>query len=117
MRLTKKGEAPRPNDAAANADVPATPWDHGMKLLGTGEYDVLGDPRDGRGPDQPGAQSPAPGTDPVDGEEKAEDGQVLTNMTKVSTAGTVDAGLPKSPEPLKTVEPPKPVTPAKTDGK
>ncbi len=114
MKLSKKGEAPKPDDAEAIAAVPFFPWDHALKTLGTGDYDVVGNPRDGRGPDQPGAQSPAPGTDPVEGKESAPDGQVLTNLTKVSATAKVDAGLPASPAPAKNdaPAPPKVAAPA-----
>ena len=102
MRMTEKGKAPKPDDEKAIADVPAVPWDHAMKMLATGDYDVIGMPRAERGPDQPGAQSPAPGVDPLDGsKEKAEDGQTLTNMTAVAAPTVVDGGLPKSPAPAK----------------
>ena len=100
MRMIEKGKAPKPDDEAAIADVPAMPWDHAMKMLATGDYDVVGMPRAERGPDQPGAQSPAPGVDPLDGSrEKAGDGQTLTNMTAVAAPTVVDGGLPKSPAP------------------
>ncbi len=100
MRIIDKGKAPKPDDEKAIAEIPAMPWDHAMKMLGTGDYDVVGLPRAERGPDQPGAQSPAPGVDPVDGsKEKAEDGQTLTNMTAVAAPTVVDGGLPKSPAP------------------
>lgn len=120
MRMTKKGEAPKPDDAEAMAAVPSYPWDHGMKMLGTGDYDLVGNPRDGRGPDQPGAQTPAPGIKPQSGvEEKAEDGQTLTNMTGVAAPSTIDVGLPTLPAPVKIEPVPAPkLSPApKAEGK
>jgi hypothetical protein len=75
-------------------------WDAAQAALATGTYDLA--PSDGeRDVDLPGAQSPAPGTDPVDGEERAAEGHVLTNMTAVAAPETVSAGLAKAPEPPK----------------
>jgi hypothetical protein len=46
MKLVKKRNAPKDDDAVAIAQVPSFPWDHAMKMLATGEYDVVGNPRD-----------------------------------------------------------------------
>ena len=119
MKLVKKGGAPHPDDAAAIAAVPSYPWDGAMAMLATGEYDVVGNPRDGRGPDQPGAQSPAPGTDPANGKETAAEGQMLTNVVPTAATNAVTGGLPTSPVPAKNdaPQPPKVMQPPKADGK
>lgn len=102
MKLAKKGEAPKSDDAEALAAVPAMPWDHAMKMLGTGDYDLVGFPRDGRGPDLPADQSPAPGVDPVDGRETQVEGSPLSNMV-LPVTGAANGGLPREPEPVKSV--------------
>ena len=82
-------------------------WDAAQAALASGAYDLA--PSDGeRDVDLPAAQSPAPGTDPVDGKEQAAEGHVLTNMTAVAAPDTVSSGLQKAPEPPK----PAPVKPA-----
>lgn len=94
-------------------------WDAAQAALASGAYDLA--PSDGeRDVDQPGAQSPAPGTDPKDGEEKAADGQVLTNLTDVAAPGLVSGGLPKAPPPPQPAPAKVPAAPApapKPDGK
>lgn len=102
MRLVKKGEAPKADDTKAMAEVPSYPWDHAMQMLGTGDFDIVGDPRGERGPDQPGAQMPAPGVDPVGSKEKAEDGQVLTNMSAAGKIVDTTGDVSKSPLPPKS---------------
>lgn len=90
MKLIAKGE-----DGAEPVHMS---WDAGLAALASGAYEPV--PLDGaRDIDQPGAQTPAPGTDPKDGEETAAEGHVLTNMTPVAASGVVSDGLPKSPAP------------------
>ena len=90
-------------------------WDAAQAALASGAYDLA--PSDGeRDVDLPAAQSPAPGTDPVDGKEQAAEGHVLTNMTAVAAPETVSSGLqkaPVSPQPAPAKAPaPAPAKPA-----
>lgn len=103
MKLVEKGK-----DGAEPVHMS---WDAAQAALASGAYDVAPDDRE-RDTDQPAAQSPAPGTAPKDGEEKAVEGQVLTNMAPVTAAGTVSDGLPKSPTPPQPAPAKVPAAPA-----
>lgn len=111
MKLKEKGA---PKDANGQ-DAPGLhyPWEGSLKALATdGAFDLVGLPKGAeRGPDQPGAQSPAPGVAPAKGgEEVVIDGEVLTNLSRVST-GTPNGGLPRDPEPMTPIEPAKDAEP------
>lgn len=71
------------------------PWEGAMQAIAAGAAEAYRPDGEERGPDQPGAQSPAPGTDPVGGKERAADGDVLTNIGKPVELGVVSTGLPK----------------------
>lgn len=101
MKLIKKGD--QGSEPGKEPEVFHYPWEAGMAALASGEYDVHGYPREDRGPDQPGAQTPAPGTDPLDGKEEAREGTQLTNVEPATSSSMVDAGLPKDPVPPKSV--------------
>ena len=111
MKIIEKG---KPAEDAVHLS-----WDAGQAALASGAYDLVS-PTTPREADQPAAQMPAPGTDPVDGEEKAADGQVLTNMAPTVPSGVVSAGLPKSPAPPQPAPAKVPLAPQpapKPDGK
>ena len=76
------------------------PWEGSMAALNSGAFDAVGYPTGSeRGPDQPGAQSPAPGVHPLGGEEAAARGDVLTNIGRVG-GEIAGGGLPREPSPM-----------------
>lgn len=113
VKLTKKGGDAAPEGNPGAPGPVYFPWDAALKGIATGAYDVNGDPQAERGPDQPGAQTPAPGTKPLDGsDEKAAEGDTLTNIAKVSSPGAAATGLPKDPPPAQSGREPAPKAPA-----
>ena len=85
-----------------NKDQPVhLPFDAAMAGLASGSYELH--EREGeRGPDQPAAQSPKPGTDPLGGKEQAGSDTSLTNLSgsgaSEGSAAVGSQGLPKEPE-------------------
>ena len=102
----------------SNKDEPVhLPFDAAMDALATGAVEphaIEGE----RGPDQPAAQMPKPGTDPVGGKEELRDGEALTNLAPAGVSDTDAPGLPKEPAaPASTLVTPKPAPVAKADEK
>ena len=74
------------------------PFDAAHEMLAAGAVEIH--PHDGeRGPDQPAAQMPKPGVDPIGGKEETRSGEVLTNLAEVGLTVPGAPGLPKEPAP------------------
>ena len=85
-----------------NKNAPAVhlPWDAALDALALGTHDLA--PPDGeRGPDQPAAQSPAPGTEPFDASKGTPETRVVAPAPAPAPSPTVTQVPVPVPVPVK----------------